>query len=148
MHLPSSDQPQSPEAGADRTPADRGGSERILLAEDEQPVREIVARTLRRHGYTVDETHDGREALQHWMAGPDDYDLVLTDVVMPTMGGWELGQRLRELRPDIRVIYMSGYSDEVMAQHGVTSTRDLALLQKPFAPRDLLAALRARLDAD
>jgi two-component system, cell cycle sensor histidine kinase and response regulator CckA len=124
----------------------RPGALRILLAEDEAPVREIVARTLRRHGYAVEETHDGREALQRWKEAPEDFDLVLTDVVMPNMGGWELGQRLRELRRDVRVIYMSGYAEEVLAQHGLTASDDLPLLQKPFAPRELLAVLRDRLD--
>lgn len=146
MDIPSAT-PLTPIERPERPAAsEHGGTERILLAEDEAPVRDIVARTLRRHGYTVEETHDGHEALTRWSAAPDSFDLVLTDVVMPVMGGWELGQRLRERRPDVRLIYMSGYSDEVMAQHGVTDPGELALLQKPFAPRDLLKALRERLD--
>jgi CheY-like chemotaxis protein len=142
--------PGGPVEGTEAAPTGQravtGGTRRILLVEDEAAVRDIVARTLRRQGHLVDAFSEGREALEHWRQRADDYDLVLTDVVMPGMGGWELGQRLRETRPGVRVIYMSGYSDEIIARHGITTPADIILLQKPFAPNDLLAALAHALD--
>ncbi len=122
----------------------RGGDETILLVEDEEVVREVAARILRSQGYTVLEATNGEEALRRCDEHRGPLHLLLTDVVMPQMGGQELARRVMALRPDVRVLYTSGYSDTVMLRqeweaHGV-------FLQKPFAVRELLGKVREVLD--
>ena len=137
---------------AERLPAEKNlsapgcGTETILLVEDEDMVRTLACRILRSCGYDVLEACNGGEGLlmceQH--RGP--IHLVLTDVVMPRMSGRELAQRLRLLRPDLKVIFMSGYTDDVVLRHGILSL-DAEFIQKPFSSRDLVAKVRAVLDA-
>jgi signal transduction histidine kinase len=120
------------------------GNEVILLVEDETAVRELAARTLRRLGYTILEAANGEEALRLVKAGGMP-QLLLTDVIMPRMSGWSLAERLTALRPDIKVLFISGYSD-----HVVTEDRRLqegvVLLQKPFSPAALAYKVRDVLD--
>jgi signal transduction histidine kinase/DNA-binding LytR/AlgR family response regulator len=123
-----------------------GGSERVLLVEDEPGVRDVVAQMLQLRGYQVQEAADGDQALAAVRAADGQFDLVLTDVVMPGTSGWALGQVLRVEFPDVKVIFMSGYSDAVIAQHGVTLTNDLVILQKPFSTETLLRTVRRALD--
>ena len=111
----------------------------ILLAEDEASVRALVERLLRRGGYRVITAVNGADALAHAAATEETIDLLVTDVVMPVMGGIELAEQLTSLRGPIRVIYMSGYTkDEVplSADHGMTT-----FLEKPFSPAELLDAV-------
>jgi PAS domain S-box-containing protein len=113
------------------------GSETVLVVEDQDGVRKLAREFLEMQGYTVLESRNGVEALalaqQH--AGP--IHLVLTDVVMPQMSGRELAEKLAALRPRVKVLYMSGYTDEAIVQHGVLEP-GTAFLQKPYA-RDTLA---------
>ena len=113
---------------------------RILLVEDEALVRKTTAEMLRRLGHTVIEANDGAEAL---VAARDEgpLDVLLTDVVMPWMNGPELAGRLRKIRPDIGVVYMSGYADNVVLQKGLLNT-GATLARKPFTSAQLDAALR------
>ncbi|MEO8199801.1 MAG: response regulator [Gemmatimonadota bacterium] len=121
-----------------------GGSETILIAEDENAVRALAAKALRRQGYTVLEAARGAEA----MALAEEHskiDLLLTDVVMPEYSGSELARQLLKLRPAIRVLFMSGYTDEAVIHHGVL-TSNFAFLQKPFTPDILARKVRVVLD--
>lgn len=121
------------------------GFETVLLAEDEDMVRTLTRRILESHGYRVLEAHDGREALEmaERHAGP--LHLLLTDVVMPTMSGNELAQHLRMSRPEAKVLYMSGYSENLVSHQGILDA-DVALIEKPFAEESLLQRVREILD--
>jgi PAS domain S-box-containing protein len=124
---------------------DLRGTETILLVEDADPVRQLVERHLRRHGYTVLEANSSETALLHSEQHPDAIDLLLTDVILPGMDGREISQRVHERRPDVRTIYMSGFSDDSLSKHGILS-RDVVLIEKPFATATLLATIRSVLD--
>ena len=122
------------------------GSEGILVVEDEPSLRELVSRILQRSGYHVTTANDGVEALDIWQSRHGDFDLLLTDVVMPNgISGKRLAQILQTENPRLKVIYTSGYSREVIAE-----AEDLRegynLLCKPYAPQNLLQAVRSRLD--
>ncbi|MCB0210856.1 MAG: PAS domain S-box protein [Anaerolineae bacterium] len=122
------------------------GSETILLAEDNDGVRDLVARILQMQGYTVLEAQDGWEALQLAAQHSGGIDLLLTDVVMPGgICGKSLAERLNRYQPHLRVVYMSGYSDEVIAHHGVLNP-SVTFLQKPFQFNALSRKLRQVLD--
>ncbi len=121
------------------------GDERILLVEDEPDVREVAAAMLARNGYDVVPVPDGAAALEVWRTAIEPFALVLTDIVMPGISGWELGEQIKALSPDQRVLFMSGYSDEVLADHGVVES-SIPLLQKPFTSADLARAVRRSLD--
>jgi two-component system, cell cycle sensor histidine kinase and response regulator CckA len=122
------------------------GSETVLVAEDEQLVRLLVRKILQQAGYTVLVATGGAEALQLATQHAGPIDLLLTDVVMPEMSGRELMRQLAERRPATRVLYMSGYSDDAVAQHGVLDP-GTALIQKPFTPEALARKVREVLDA-
>lgn len=121
------------------------GRETILLVEDEPAVRGLVHETLRLHGYTVLEARHGIEALLTGTRHLGPIHLLLTDVVMPQMSGPEVAEKLTSIRPEIKVLYMSGYPDHpVFAQGGIK--RDTAFLQKPFTPNVLVQKVREVLD--
>jgi two-component system cell cycle sensor histidine kinase/response regulator CckA len=123
-----------------------GGTETILLAEDETALRRLVRQVLERQGYHVLESSDGAAALATADAYQGRIDALVTDVVMPVMGGRELSERLRDRRPDVKVLFMSGYSNEDIA--GIAMTNPLVtFLQKPFVPKALVGAVRDLLDA-
>jgi two-component system, cell cycle sensor histidine kinase and response regulator CckA len=121
------------------------GSETILLAEDDASVRTTTARCLRDLGYTVLETTNGDDAFGVAQAYDGMIDLLLTDVVMPCMGGPLLAERLATLRPGIRVLFMSGYADAITVHPGRISN-NVALIQKPFLPAELARKVREVLD--
>jgi nitrogen-specific signal transduction histidine kinase len=121
------------------------GTETILLVEDEDGVRALVKQVLSRQGYTVIETRHGREALQECERHSGPIPLLLTDVVLPQMSGRELAERLKALRPDIKVLYMSGYTDDAILRHGVID-QETAFLQKPFTTSVLARKVREVLD--
>jgi two-component system cell cycle sensor histidine kinase/response regulator CckA len=121
------------------------GHETILLVEDQPEVRAVARVALTRHGYTVLEASQGDEALRIEKDHHERIHLLLTDVVMPAMGGRELAQRLRERRPDVRVLYTSGYTDDAIVHHGVIEP-GVAFIQKPFTPTGLLRKVREVLD--
>ncbi len=145
IYLPAVQGPASePTPGYEGFP--RGGDETILLVEDEDVVREVAARILRTQGYTVLEAKNGAEALHICETLKAPLHLLLTDVVMPQMSGQELARRVAALRPGMRVLYTSGYSDTIMRRQ--TSDSRGTFLQKPFAVRELLAKVREVLDQE
>jgi CheY-like chemotaxis protein len=122
-------------------PAALGGRETVLLVEDEESVRALTRRVLQAKGYAVLEAANGPDALalvaRH--AGP--LHLLVTDVVMPRMSGRELATRLEEVRPGVKVLYVSGYTDDAVVRHGVLEAGAM-FLQKPFSPDALARKVR------
>ena len=112
----------------------------ILLVEDEPGVRGPIRRVLLAKGYHVLEAANGAEALELATAHEGSIDLLLTDVVMPVMGGAELARHLREVRPQVRILFMTGFSPEAIASHGVLAP-DTTLLQKPFTVEELVLSV-------
>lgn len=123
----------------------RGGSETILVVEDDDMVRGYVVQTLKRLGYEVLEAADGWRAADVFRNADRDVDLVLTDVVMPGRSGREMYEELAGMKNDIRVVFMSGYNDDVIAHHGVLEA-GVNLLPKPFSRDKLAAKIRGVLD--
>jgi len=124
----------------------RSGTETILLVEDELGVRQLVCEMLQRLGYQILQASGGAEALRLFEQHQGSIDLLITDVIMPQMSGRELAQRLKVLQPTLKVLYISGYTDDMLAHHGVLES-NVFLLQKPFAPDELAKKLREVLDA-
>ena len=145
IHLPRCDEAAA-EAPLPAPPREtRVGSETVLLAEDEEPVRELVSEILRSHGYSVLEASNGREALALAREYPGDLQLLVTDAVMPEMSGRELAESLAETRPELRVLYISGYAaGEIGSEGGLE--QDSASLEKPFTPEALVRKVREVLD--
>jgi CheY-like chemotaxis protein len=121
------------------------GSGVVLVTEDEDPIRALSRRILEREGYTVLEARDGREAIRVAAGYQGRIDLLITDLVMPNVGGTELFSHLRLLRADLRVLFVSGYTDDDILRRGL-SNPDSAFLQKPFTARALAAAAKAALE--
>jgi signal transduction histidine kinase/CheY-like chemotaxis protein len=122
------------------------GNETVLLVEDEPPVRDLAIRLLKQQGYRVLEAANAEEALR--VAQENDEEkihLLLTDVVLPRMGGKDLADQVKVLRPDIKVLYTSGYTDDAIVHHGVLNP-DTHFLQKPFSLKTLSQKIREVLD--
>lgn len=117
------------------------GTETILLAEDEEGVRKIVRHTLESNGYTVLEASSGDEAAQLCQQHPSPIHLLMTDVVMPQMSGRQLANLVVGMRPTMKVLYLSGYTDDAVVRHGVLQA-GMAFLQKPFTPLVLARKVR------
>ncbi|HOK46817.1 MAG TPA: response regulator, partial [Bryobacteraceae bacterium] len=123
-------------------PADR---EVILLVEDEYGVRKLVRKMLMHQGYRVIEASCGEEALRICEQHPGPIHLLLSDVVMPNMSGRELASRLCAVRPELKVLYMTGYTEDAIVQHGVLEP-GVAVLNKPFLSDVLARKVREVLD--
>jgi two-component system cell cycle sensor histidine kinase/response regulator CckA len=122
-----------------------GGTETILLVEDEAVVQRLALLNLRARGYNVLSANDGQDALRVIENFDDPIHLLLTDVVMPHSSGPELAVLMRERYPDIKVLFMSGYTDDAVVRHGLLHA-DVAFLQKPYTPSDLAKKVRQVLD--
>jgi PAS domain S-box-containing protein len=143
--------PRAREEVAGRTPhpappAAPRGAETVLLVEDEESVRALVRQVLRGRGYAVLEAGDGARALRVAEIHLRPIHLLLTDVVMPGVGGRELAERLLALHPEARVLFTSGYTDDAVVRHGVLE-EEVHFLHKPFSPADLAQKVREVLDA-
>ena len=121
------------------------GSETILVAEDDPEVRELIKTLLRKGGYTVLEAADGQDAIEKLSRYSDRIDLLLVDIVMPRKDGSEVYEAAAAIRPGTKVIFISGYSNEILQARGISSA-DVSLVQKPVSPRELLGTIRAALD--
>jgi DNA-binding response OmpR family regulator len=121
------------------------GEETVLLVEDEAQVRTLARGVLEEFGYTVLAASHAEEALRLSAQHDGSIHLLLTDIVTPGQSGREVAAAVRAVRPDTRVLYISGYTDDVILRDGVTAV-DSALLLKPFVPATLLAKVRAVLD--
>ena len=118
-----------------------GAGETVLIVEDELAMREVTRRILSRSGYTVIAAATGHEAIEIAASHTGDIDVLLTDVVMPQMLGKEAAERIRALRPGVKVLFMSGYARGVLDPQGVVEA-GANLIQKPFSEAELLATLR------
>jgi CheY-like chemotaxis protein len=132
---------------AEATPKPRGGTEIILLVEDDAAVRTAMAAVLRRQGYRILEAASGPEALTSWNENPDTVALLLTDLVMPGgLSGRDLAHKLRAEKSGLKVLFTSGYSAEIAGQQLKLGAGE-NFIQKPCHPADLLRAIRDTLDA-
>jgi two-component system cell cycle sensor histidine kinase/response regulator CckA len=135
---------QTPTLGLDSatmaTADERTGT--VLVVEDQATVRDLVVRSLKHFGFQVQAFADGATALSYARQSDHAFDLVLTDVVMPDMGGRALADALRQLRPALPVVFMSGHTDDTVLRHGIEEAREY-FLAKPFTPSKLAAKLRA-----
>jgi PAS domain S-box-containing protein len=144
IYLPCSDVPYVAPV-ADELPGTVRGEETILLVEDEDAVRDIVSRILTAQGYQVIPCSSGSDALEYFRENPSAVDLLLTDVVMPKMSGKELSDKATAIDRGLKTLFMSGYTDALIAQRGVLAS-DEELLAKPFNPDELLISVRSMLD--
>jgi PAS domain S-box-containing protein len=126
-------------------PATLRGTETVLLVEDDEQVRAVARGILRRHGYHVLEASNGGEAMLLCEGHARPIHLLVSDVVMPHMSGPELARRLAQIRPEMKVLCMSGYTDDSIVRHGVMDS-DIAYLQKPLTPETLTRKVREVLD--
>ena len=131
---------------AERLPlAAMGGHETLLLVEDEPAIRSLAGDILRQHGYKVLEARHGLEALLAGSQYLGTIQLLITDVIMPQMSGNEVADRMTRERPDLKVLYISGYTDDAIVHHGIVQ-EGMAFLQKPFTPEALVRKVREVLD--
>jgi CheY-like chemotaxis protein len=122
------------------------GTETILLVEDEDMVRSLTRQILELCGYTVMEARNGVEALSICEKHDCHIDLLMTDVVMPQMGGRELADKFAAIYPQMRILFTSGYTDEAIVHHNILN-RKVAFIQKPFTPQAVARKVREVLDA-
>src|SRR5690606_23502863 len=122
------------------------GTETVLVTEDDDQVRMLLCTVLQAQGYRVLEACDGEAALRLAAATDATIDLLVTDVIMPQMRGPQLAHRIRHERPELRVLFVSGYTKSAMTDRGLLDA-ETRVLHKPFAPADLLREVRLVLDA-
>ncbi len=144
IYLPRVERPADP-VGPEATAAGQRGTETILLVEDDEKVRALAGEVLKGHGYTVLEARHGEDAIDIAQRYHGAIHLLLTDVVMPRMGGPELAARLHPGRPAMKVLFMSGYTADTIVRHGVLDD-GTAFLSKPLMPATLAAKVRETLD--
>jgi CheY-like chemotaxis protein len=131
----------------ERTPIDvLKGSETVLLVEDDDKLLELTEKILRLYGYRVLKAQDGEEALKVHEEHEGFIQVMVTDIVMPKMSGRELAERLQSVRPEMKVLYMSGYTDNAIVHHQILDSK-LSFLQKPFTPEGLGSKVREVLDS-
>jgi two-component system cell cycle sensor histidine kinase/response regulator CckA len=145
IYLPRIDACALPQEARIEPPTETGDAT-ILVVEDQDAVRFFATAALIQLGYRVLESSNGDDAIAAAASHPGRLDMLLTDVVLPGMNGKELSERLKKLRPDLKVLFISGYTADVIADHGVLE-RGMAFLQKPFSPEELAAKVRDVLSA-
>ena len=145
VYLPRTDATTDPETAPKHLEPPPNGTESVLVVEDEASVRTFAVSVLRERGYRVQEAVSGPEALAIMERQPD-FDLVVTDVIMPQMSGRELYDRVKARGSNLKVLFMSGYTDDALAHHGVLEEK-LSFVEKPFSPARLARKVREVLDA-
>jgi CheY-like chemotaxis protein len=145
VYLPRAEKPAQPGKSYHGLKAAPPGNETVLLVEDDEGVRALADRILRDSGYQLLVARNGREALQACAEHQGPVHLLVTDVVMPEMGGRPLAEQLLGLHPGLKVLYLSGYTDDAVIRHGVLAEK-VHFLQKPFEPAALAQKVRAVLD--
>lgn len=146
VYLPLIQEPVVAAASAATASESFRGSETVLVVEDAEALRKLSVTLLEEHGYQVLSAANGSEALELAQKDTRRIDLLLTDVIMPGLGGHALAQRLVALRPGLKVLYMSGYTDSSIGQHGVLE-EGITLLSKPFTEEELVRKIREVLDS-
>lgn len=146
IYLPRAVRPEAQAVPQFEKPKPKRGSETILLVEDNELVRDLAKSILEQYGYRVYEAANGEEALSLYEREQLHPDLLLTDVVMPAMGGRQLAENLIRQRPDLKVLYLSGYTDDSILRHKVSESR-ADFLHKPFTPESLAFKVREVLDS-
>ena len=126
-------------------PPEHPGTETLLVVENEPAIRNLLQMALRKNGYAVLVAASGREALEIVRAHSGAIDLLITDVVMPDMNGPELARQLIAIRPETRTLFMSGYMDDALGEHGSLPSH-ANFIQKPFSPRIIAQKVRDILD--
>jgi two-component system cell cycle sensor histidine kinase/response regulator CckA len=145
VYLPRVDEPPEPEVARAAAPEPARGTETVLVVEDAASVRMVTRQVLERYGYAVLEAPNGDTALRLATKHHGPIHLLLTDVVMPGLSGRQLAEQLAQLRPDMKVLYVSGYGDSAVVHHGILEA-GVAYLQKPFTPEALARRVRDTLD--
>jgi PAS domain S-box-containing protein len=146
IYLPLDQRALEPDERGLPPPRVRGGTETILLVEDEEAVRQLTRHILQQYGYRVIEADSGRSALELWPTCADRVDLLLTDLIMPGgLTGWQLAQRLMAVKPGLKVVLATGYTHHLAAQD-LSDQPDVVLLPKPYLPHVLAQAVRDCLD--
>ncbi len=145
IFLPLTDEQETAESGNPVSPSVFMGTERILFVEDEDIIRNLISQTMKKNGYSVIEASNGKDALKKIRGLSEPMDLLLTDVIMPSMGGRKLEEEIRKMYPQIHVIYTSGYTHEAIIQRGQIG-KDVHFLAKPYSPRILMEYIRKILD--
>jgi len=145
IYFPRVDEVAEPSPVTADTSSSIHGTETILLVEDDRAVRELSRAALEMYGYKVLEAPGGSEALKLFGPSVSDIDIVVTDVIMPGMNGAALVERLHEQRPDLNVLFVSGYTEDATIRHGVLA-EGVAFLQKPFTPQTLARRVREEID--
>src|SRR6266481_1741394 len=146
VYFPRVDEPAEPTAASTAGTEPRGGTETVLVVEDAASVRMVTRQVLERFGYAILEAPNGETALRLAAKHHGPIHLLLTDVIMPGLSGRQLAEQLAQLRPDMKVLYASGYADQAIVLHGILDS-DIAYLQKPFTPETLARRVRQVLDS-
>jgi nitrogen-specific signal transduction histidine kinase/CheY-like chemotaxis protein len=141
IYLPRTREARRPTTGVHAAVDHLEGHETIMLVEDDDSVRALLVHQLRNYGYNVLPARNGLEALETATKGGGEIDLLVSDVVMPKMGGRQLADTMRARWPDLKVLFMSGYTDDALSRHGILEP-GVVLLEKPFTPKRLAARIR------
>jgi PAS domain S-box-containing protein len=145
VYLPKTKGSVAPESEDQRFTKGLGGSETVLIVEDDDSVRKLARTSLKKYGYRVLEAENGENALRINEGHEGSIDLILTDVVMPKMSGRELADLVEKTHPHVKVIFMSGYTNDAIVNHGILA-RGVEFVEKPFTPKSLTSKVRAVLD--
>jgi len=145
VYLPIVEKVVSPRKHAKQFSPLASGSETVLLAEDQPSIRGVLRESLESKGYKVLEAQDGLQALEIAEHHAGAIDVLVTDVIMPQLRGLDLAKRVTELHSDVRVIFMSGYSEDALLENRLLSQKNMTLIQKPFDPDDLVRTIRESL---
>jgi len=146
LYFPRCESPEPSGDAAPEAPREIRGTETILLVEDEVPLRRMLREALGNAGYRIWEAGNGAQALEIFDADPARIDLVLTDIVMPVMNGLKLAEELRNRRPNLKVMFMSGHAEEMITGQNNGLELPADFLTKPFLPDELVSKVREVLD--